>query len=162
VDERSLLTRRALLGAASVGLVVSGCSAPTAKPRTPQKPEPPDHETILLAAVIADKEQMISLYRQTAMSNAGLAAALAPFEQRHAAHLVALRKLVPAGATAASQTPSAIVSKASPAGLRDAERRAAAARPGQLAGVSPALAQLLASIGACEAVHVLALGELRE
>lgn len=112
--------------------------------------------------MIAAKEQMISLYRQTALSDAGLAAALAPFEQRHTAHLAALRKLVPVGAAPASPTPSAAVSKASPAGLRDAERRAAAARPGQMANASPVFAQLLASVGACEAVHALALGKLRE
>ncbi|RJL26576.1 hypothetical protein D5H75_26725 [Bailinhaonella thermotolerans] len=41
--------------------------------------------------------------------------------------------------------------------LRDLERRAAASRPAQLASASPSLAQLLASIGACEAAHVVAL-----
>ena len=41
--------------------------------------------------------------------------------------------------------------------LRAAERAAAASRPKQLATASPALAQLVACIGACEAAHVIAL-----
>jgi hypothetical protein len=55
-----------------------------------------------------------------------------------------------AGATASPQ-------KVSLTRLRDVERRAAALRPRQLADASPALAQLIASIGACETLHVLAL-----
>jgi len=45
--------------------------------------------------------------------------------------------------------------------LRAAERAAAAARPRQLATVSPSLAQLVACIGACEAAHVVALAATR-
>ncbi|MEU8103453.1 hypothetical protein AB0C18_06985 [Nonomuraea muscovyensis] len=41
--------------------------------------------------------------------------------------------------------------------LRDLERRSAALRARQVAGVSPAFAQLIASIGACEAAHAVAL-----
>ncbi len=175
MDRGSSLTRRALLAGAAAGLVVSGCSKPVAEPSAatpPGSPEPPDREAILLGSVIAAKEQMISLYRQTAQSDTGLAAALAPFEQRHTAHLAALRELMPAGVTPAASAqpatsppatiPPATTAKASLAGLRDAERRAAAARAGQMADVSPLLAQLLASVGACEAVHALALGRVHD
>ncbi|MFC7588780.1 hypothetical protein ACFQYP_37585 [Nonomuraea antimicrobica] len=41
--------------------------------------------------------------------------------------------------------------------LRDLERKAAAQRVRQLDTASPGLAQLIASIGACEAAHVVAL-----
>ncbi|MBE3010220.1 hypothetical protein IL992_13600 [Microbispora sp. NEAU-D428] len=162
------VTRRALLGsAAAAGLAAAGCSS---APRKPAAPAPPDPQTVLLTSLIAGKEQLLSLYGRAASALPGRAAALEPFRQRHAAHLQALRALLPAGSGTgtfpASPTPSA---SASPSGspvsvgaLRDAERRAASARPAQMATASPALSQLLASIGACEAVHVVALGRVRD
>ena len=54
-------------------------------------------------------------------------------------------------------TPSASTQVVTVTRLRAAERAAAASRPKQLATASPALAQLVACIGACEAAHVIAL-----
>jgi hypothetical protein len=159
------LTRRAMLcgtAAGAVAVAVAGCSGQQA---APQAPRPPDPETVLLTKVIADKEQVLALYRQAARQGTGLAAKLLPFERRHEAHLAELRRRLPSSPapTAASPTPS--VSAGSPPGvarvsvgrLRELERKAAASRPRQIGGVSPALAQLLACIGACEAAHAAAL-----
>ncbi|ETK35746.1 hypothetical protein [Microbispora sp. ATCC PTA-5024] len=175
------VTRRALLGtAAAAGLAASGCSS---RPATPPPPARPDPQAVLLASLIRGKEQLVALYQRAELAG-GAAARLEPFRQRHVAHLTALRTMLPRSAASSPHTSSApAASPASPgasaaaspdsspdsspdavpvAALRDAERRAAAGRAAQMAGASPALAQLLASIGACEAVHVIALGRLRD
>nr|WP_189182446.1 hypothetical protein [Microbispora rosea] len=165
------VTRRALLGsAAAAGLAVAGCSSSSPEPAA--TPAPPDPQTVLLTALIADKERLVSLYGRAVAALPGRAAALEPFRQRHTAHLEALRALLPPrsgtvpaspappGSPPASPSPSA--SAVSVGDLRNAERRAASARPAQMATASPALSQLLASIGACEAVHVVALGRVRD
>ncbi|XVQ88244.1 hypothetical protein ACQP2K_12740 [Microbispora siamensis] len=163
------MTRRALLGsAAAAGLAATGCSS---APRKPAAPAAPDPQTVLLTSLIAGKEQLVSLYGRAVAALPGRAAALEPFRQRHAAHLQALRALLPAGSGTGtfpaspappSASPSEGPSAVSVGVLRDAERRAASARPAQMATASPALSQLLASIGACEAVHVVALGRVRD
>ncbi|MGI5491741.1 hypothetical protein [Microtetraspora malaysiensis] len=169
MDGGSTLTRRSLLGVAVAGVLVSGCSSsPAVKPHVPG---PPDPETLLLRSLIAGKEETVALYRRAALSLTKLAAELRPFEQRHLAHLTALRGMLPQGAgapapaspsgAAPSGSPSPSASAVSLADLRRAERRAATARPGQTEGASPPLSQLIVSIGACEAVHVIALGRLR-
>lgn len=172
------VTRRALLGvAAATGLAAAGgCSNGPDKPATPP---PPDPQTVLISELIAAKERLVSLYGRAAAALPGRAAALEPFRQRHAAHVRALRALLPAGIAPITPAPSSSGSPpASPSGspsgspsdgspevsvgvLRDFEQASAAARPAQTTTASPALAQLLVSIGACEAVHVVALGRLR-
>jgi len=156
------LTRRALLGTAVSGLIVSGCSSISSGP--PEQ-KPVDPQVVLLRSLIAAKEQMIALYQRGTLSGDVPATALEPFQERHAAHLAAFRKMLPPDATASPSptgTPSPVPTSAvSVKKLRDAERKAAAGRPDQMATASPALAQLLASVGACEAVHVMALGRLR-
>ncbi|MFC4529631.1 hypothetical protein [Sphaerisporangium dianthi] len=164
------LTRRAVLSgtaAAAVAASVTGCSGPEPAPGTAPTPRPPDRETVLLTSVIADKERMVASYRQAARSGAEVAATLRPFQQRHEAHLAELRRRLPATPATprtpatGSPAPAASAGSSPPAvsirALRDMERRAAASRPRQIGAVSPALAQLLASIGACEAAHAAAL-----
>ncbi|WP_432931443.1 hypothetical protein ACQPZZ_11470 [Microbispora sp. CA-135349] len=168
------MTRRALLGSAAAAGLAAGCSS---SPRKPAAPAAPDPQTVLLTSLIANKEQLVSLYGRAVAALPDRAADLEPFRQRHTAHLQALRALLPgSGQGPASSSPAPPVSPSAPASgaspsegpaavsvgaLRDAERRAASARPGQMAAASPALSQLLASIGACEAVHVVALGRVR-
>ncbi|GAA0399568.1 hypothetical protein Acor_21950 [Acrocarpospora corrugata] len=157
-----VISRRALLGA-SAGLVLVGCAgAPATETAVP---EPPDPQLVLLTGVIAAKEQMVSLYQQATLSDAALAGALQPFQQRHLAHLAALRRHLPEDAPSAPPGSPAPVASTAPdvsvAFLREAERKAAAGRPRQLADASPVVSQLLCSIGACEALHVTALGRLR-
>ncbi|MEU8271832.1 twin-arginine translocation signal domain-containing protein [Sphaerisporangium sp. NPDC049002] len=157
------LTRRAVLrgtAAGAVAVAVAGCSA---RETPPPAPKPPDPETVLLTGVIADKERMVALYRQAVLSGGKMAAVLGPFQQRHEVHLAELRRRLPPSPAPASPTPSAAAgsppaaARVSVGRLRELERKAAAARPRQIANVSPALAQLLACIGACEAAHAVAL-----
>ncbi|HEY9524568.1 MAG TPA: hypothetical protein VIR33_15120 [Thermopolyspora sp.] len=176
MGERALSRRVLLRGSATTMVVATtaGCAQHPAARKTPSASRPPDPETVLLRELIAGKEQVIELYRQAALSMPGLAPALRPFELRHLAHLAELRRRLPPhapSATAGPPTPgiatpgaSATATPGSEVGLsrlRSAERKAAASRAGQLARVSPPLAQLLACIGACEAGHVIALAELR-
>ncbi|WP_406317808.1 hypothetical protein OHA77_10840 [Streptosporangium sp. NBC_01639] len=160
------LSRRALLRGGALGataVAVAGCAA---EKQEPPRAEPPDPETVLLKQLIAGKEQTIALYSSIA------SAKLAPFRERHEAHLAELRRRLPpevastpapasgtpapSGAPASSGTP-APSPKASLRSLQRLEQKAAALRPRQIEGVSPALAQLIASIGACEAAHAFAL-----
>ncbi|RSM96532.1 hypothetical protein DMB42_47510 [Nonomuraea sp. WAC 01424] len=149
-----------LAGAAAA---LTACSA--SGPAKPPVPVPDSPETVLLRQVIADKERTVALYSALIADGADV---LEPFRARHQAHLAELRKYLPAGAPpttpAGSATPSGSPSatpskspKPSLSRLRDLESRAAARRPRQLAVLSPGVAQLVASIGACEAVHAVSL-----
>ncbi|MGW4665687.1 hypothetical protein [Streptosporangium sandarakinum] len=165
------LSRRDLLrdtavgaAAATVAATVGGCAAEEAEH---QRAEPPDPDTVLLRQLIADKERIIGLYASAP------SAKLLPFKRRHEAHLAELRRRLPPAArgAGASATPGPSGGAAAPSAsgtpapepraslrsLRAAERKAADSRPRQAEGASPALAQLVASIGACEAAHAVAL-----
>ncbi|GGO77056.1 twin-arginine translocation signal domain-containing protein [Nonomuraea cavernae] len=157
---RPSLSRRAVLAGAAAAAALAGCSTTTGAPPTSPPPEPP--ERVLARQLIAEKEATIALY-STLIADGG--ARLTPFRDRHQAHLSELRRRFP-GVPAASATPSATPSAAPSATaapkvtlsrLRTLERRAAALRTRQLTGVPPAMAQLVASIGACEAAHAVAL-----
>ncbi|GAA2357020.1 hypothetical protein GCM10010404_07140 [Nonomuraea africana] len=153
------LSRRAVLAGGAATAALSGCSAGGSEPAAPKAPDP---EHVLLRELIVDKQRTIGLY--SVLVAAG-GEKLAPFLARHEEHLAALRERLPRddAQTGSSPTPSAAPSptpaprKVSLTRLRDLERRAAALRPRQLGQASPALAQLIASIGACEALHALAL-----
>jgi hypothetical protein len=133
-------------------------------------PPPLAHDTVVLDDVIAAEVMLISLYKLSlykpaiSAGHAGLASLLA----QHENHLNQLRArlVVPAGARAAkspSASPSPSPSAAAPASiarLRDAERESAATLTRRLVTVSPALAQLFASIAASDATHVTALAAL--
>ncbi|MEV4574550.1 hypothetical protein AB0K16_14945 [Nonomuraea jabiensis] len=148
------LSRRVLLVGGAAAL--TACS--TAGPPQPSVQASDSPETTLLKGLIAEKERTIALYSSLI---SGGAQKLAPFRDRHQAHVNELRKYV----TVASAPPATATGTATPAPapkpslsrLRDLERKAAALRIRQLDGVSPGVAQLIASIGACEAAHALAL-----
>ncbi|YCK41422.1 hypothetical protein ACNF49_47435 [Actinomadura sp. ATCC 39365] len=157
------LSRRAVLAGGAAALTACSASGPAG----PAAPAPDSPETVLLRQVVADKERTVALYSALI---AGGAESLEPFRARHQAHLAELRKYLPAGTPPASPPVSSPASPGASPGatpskspkptlsrLRDVERRAAAQRPRQLAGLSPGVAQLLASIGACEAVHAVSL-----
>ncbi|MFD1547927.1 twin-arginine translocation signal domain-containing protein [Nonomuraea guangzhouensis] len=161
------LSRRAVLAGGAAAAALSGCGASDVPQPTPTPAEDP--ERVLLRQLIADKEHTIALY--STLIAAGQTK-LTPFRDRHQAHLVELRKRLPGGSQTATPAPSSPTGSAAPAPssqtaapapkmslsrLRDAERRSAALRVRQLASASPPLAQLIASIGACEAAHALAL-----
>ncbi|GAA3603094.1 hypothetical protein GCM10022419_104310 [Nonomuraea rosea] len=145
------LSRRAVLAGSAAALTACSGTGPAQPPAQPAD----SPETVLLKDLIAEKERTIALY--SSLISAGVDD-LVPFRDRHQAHLAELRKHVTKPApSSGSPSASASPSKVSVSKLRELERKAAALRPRQLAGVSPGVAQLIASIGACEAAHVVAL-----
>lgn len=80
------VSRRTLLRGSALGvaaLTVAGCASEEPKPVVAA---PPDPETVLLNQLIAGKERTVALYASAA------SAKLAPFAERHEAHLAELRR----------------------------------------------------------------------
>lgn len=146
------LSRRAVLAGGAMVVALAGCSGDVPPPPARDTPE-----QALARTLIAEKAKTVALY-DTLIAKGGHR--LVPFRDRHQAHLAELRRRfpkvsAPTGPPTATTTPTTSA-KVSTARLRGLERKAAALRPNQLSGISPALAQLVASIGACEAMHALA------
>jgi hypothetical protein len=167
----TLPRRRLLLASATTLLAVSGCrSAEVFDGPDPLAGRPsPGHDVVVLRAAIAAEEALISLY-VTVMPAAGSELLQALLAQ-HRQHLVRLRAALvlppgtaSAGATAAAGATASAGGRAAGRDvvvrLRAAERASAAAGVRRLTTVEPALAQLFASIAACDATHVAALGAL--
>ena len=152
-------------------LAATGCRSAEAfaGPDPLAGPPPPSAEVITLEAVIAAEAGLIQAY-QTAISAYPRAAAqtvdLTTLLTQHEQHLAQLRArlvLPPRAKPAAGpgRTPNAATAapaRVTVARLRATERGSAAGLVRQLATVEPALAQLFASIAACHATHVAALG----
>ncbi len=147
-------------------LAATGCrsSEAFAGPDPLAGPPSPSPDVITLEAVIASEANLIHLYK-TATS--GVSRATAPLLGQHEQHLAQLsaRLVLPSGTSSAQgrQRPSpgvatAVPARATAARLRAAERESAADLVRQLGAAEPALAQLFASIAACHATHVAALG----
>jgi hypothetical protein len=160
-----LTTTASLVGAA-------GCSSPSAA-----NPDPIDRSTVDPDAAIqetaADAERaLLAAYAATVARHPELSGIVAAPSTHHAEHLAALTDgtMTPAAtATASGGSPttprSAALSpavsddpRAAVAALAAAERAAAAHRLKNLDAASPALARLLASVGAAEAAHAALLG----
>jgi hypothetical protein len=171
-------------------LAASGCrSADAFDGPDPLAGRPsPGHDVVVLQAAISAEEALISLYvtataTATAKEGSKLLASLLAQHRQHLARLRAALVLPPGPATAspsvtasagATASPGATTSAGAGAGgkgaggkgagvvarLRAAERASAAAGLRRLATVDPSLAQLLASIAACDATHVAALAAL--
>lgn len=158
-------TRRALLGGgAALGgtlLLAAGCGDAGA----PE--EPPDAELATLRTAIATETSLIELYTAARKAEPGLARKLRGPLRHHQSHLARLNSRIADASPSPSPSASAGASTAPPrlpegAGgvlhaLRRAERAASEERTRQLARVSPSLAQLMASIAACEYAHVSTL-----
>jgi hypothetical protein len=124
-------------------------------------------EVAVLRGAIRAETVMIARYRSAISSAPDLRATLSPVLSQHEAHLAALRGrlIVPAGAPSqpslSGPAPSATASPGQPADvlamLAAAESTAASGLISRLAGLSPSLAQLLASIAASEASHATLL-----
>ncbi|MGH3205730.1 MAG: hypothetical protein ACRDOA_16175 [Streptosporangiaceae bacterium] len=123
-------------------------------------------DVITLQEVITAERAMIALYQAavtggTRPARTQLSEILAQMLAQHREHLGRLqaRLVLPS----ASPTPSASASRGAAPGrvtivqLRAAEHASATDLVRRLVGVPPALAQLFASIAACDATHVVAL-----
>ena len=141
-------------------VAVSACRGPAVLAGPP--PLSPDVR-VLFAAVTAE-ENLVSLYTRTLTAYSALAPTLSPLLAEHWAHLAQLRARIiePAGKTVpekvTSRPPIPVTRSAAVAQLRTAEQDAVTAQLRRLAGASPSLAQLYASIAASEATHVSVLG----
>jgi hypothetical protein len=144
-------------------LAATGCrsSEAFAGPDPLAGPPSPSPEVITLEAVIAAETNLIDLYK-TAIS--GVSRATAPLLSQHEEHLAQLsaRLILPSATSSppVQQHPSAgaATEAVTAAHLRTAERESATSLVRQLGAAEPALAQLFASIAACHATHVAALG----
>jgi len=118
---------------------------------------------VLLHAVTAE-QNLIVIYAEVMSEYSGLAATLAPLRAEHEAHLAQLRARVvePPGKqvheTVTARPPITGTKSAALAQLRAAERAAVTAQMDHLAAAPASLAQLYASIAACESTHVSVLG----
>jgi hypothetical protein len=161
-------SRRLLIATVPLLLATAGCSSADlfAGPDPLSGPPSLAPETVVLDAVIAAEEHLVAQYR-SALAGRGAGHAttlLTSLLSHHEAHLTQLkaRLVVPPGYQAspsASPLPS-MEAATTVAELRAAEQASAAALTRQLAGVSPALAQLFASIAASDASHAMALAAL--
>lgn len=158
---RRMVIGGALAVAAPVLLGGTGCAK---KPVAIPKPLP---DVAVLNGAIATEEGLVRLYGAVITAYPGLSARLTPMLGHHRDHLAVLRRhYVPAtNEKTGSPSPSVRPQPSAPpdqgqalAALRSAEHQAAAARLADLGNVPAGLAQLLASIGACEAGHAALLG----
>jgi hypothetical protein len=157
-------TRRALLAAAGpLALALAGCKGLMALGPLPT----PATDVALLDRAISAEGLMVSTYQAALAALAGDATArtaVAEVLAEHQAHLRQLRERLVLPARLARATPGSRRPPPLPAGshqvlaaLAAAERAAVARLTGQLLAAPPALAQLMASISASEAMHVVVL-----
>jgi hypothetical protein len=156
------VSRRALLGGAVSAVALGGCAEERPRASAPR----PD--VAVLTAVIAAEQRLVALYEAVLQAHAGLGERLDPVLAHHREHLEVLRRYyIPGTGEAAATTtvspvtPPAVPGKSSQALelLRRVEGEAATARADDVQRVAPGMAQLLASIGACEAGHAAALAK---
>lgn len=170
-------TRRVMLRAAASGLLLAGCKGVSVLGPLPKLTA----DVVTLDHAIAAEELMVARYElavseaatfatpTTRSGQARLTTLLSELLAEHRAHLTALRSrlVLPPRLATAKPRPSP-VPPALPADrhgllaeLAAAERAACASLMTQLLDVPPALAQLMASIGASEATHVVVLTRTR-
>lgn len=160
-------TRRAALTAAvAVPLLLAGCHPVAALGPLPE----PAPDVVTLSHAIAAEELMVARYQAALgapVSQGRVLAVIRALLRDHQAHLDQLRRrlILPPRLATASPGPSPSPPPV-PAGrgrlladLTAAERAASARLARQLLDVPPALAQLMASIGASEAAHAVVLAQ---
>jgi hypothetical protein len=157
------LNRRRALAAVPLLVMVAGCrsSALFAGPDPLGGPPALAADTATLEDAITAERALISLYSGFLGNHASRL--LEPMLAHHNDHLAQLtsRLLVPSGFPSPSASASGSAS-ASPAAvtmdaLRAAEQQSCTAMLARLPSVPPDLAQLFASIAACDATHAMAL-----
>ncbi|MFI0409694.1 ferritin-like domain-containing protein [Actinomadura sp. 3N508] len=156
ISRRALLGRGAALGAGVLVLPwLAGCTAEAAAPHA---------DLPALVGAIASEQNLIATYEAARSVNASLAGRLDSVLAHHREHLAVLKRhYVPGSGDRADEGGAIPPPTASPVPrgsgvlvvLREAEERAAEQRRAEAAKAAPGLAQLLASIGACEAGHAM-------
>lgn len=147
------ISRRTLLAASAAGtcaVTLSGCQGDRWYPPTVT----PDGS--LLRAVVADKERMVAHCEAVLAADPDAADLVTEVLEHHQRHLEVLRDRVPPDEDPApSPANSAGTDPETTLAALVAEEDAAATRRVRQAAQAqdPALAQLLASVGACEASH---------
>jgi hypothetical protein len=158
-----MLRRRQLLAASTTTLPLFLALSACAGPNPLAGPPPLSADTRAVLAAASAEQRLIFLYKRTIAVYSALTPALGTLLAEHQAHLAQLRARIiePPGKTfpaaAPSRQPIAGTPAAALARLRTAEQAANAAALRRLAGASPSLAQLYASIAASEATHVTVL-----
>jgi hypothetical protein len=161
-----MLSRRQLLVASPstlpLFLALSACRGPV--PAVLSAPPTVSPQTRMLLHAVTAEHNIIWLYNKVLTTYSGLAPVLEPLRAEHEAHLTQLRSRViePPGktvTTAVTAKPQVAATSAAALGqLKAAEQQAVTTLMSRLAGASPSLAQLYASIAASEATHVTVLG----
>jgi hypothetical protein len=166
-----MLRRRQLLAASATTLPLFLAASACRRPEGLEAPPPLSADVRALFAAVTAEENLTSLYARTIAAYSPLAPALEPLLAEHWAHLAQLRARIiePPEATIPEKAPEKAPGKAKSkppvpdtraaavAALRAAEQAAVTGQLRRLAGASPSLAQLYASIAASEATHVTAL-----
>lgn len=156
------VSRRMMLGATAVlGVgILGGCGG------TEWYPADVTPDEYVLRAVIREKERMIARYETAISEGSGPVELLERFLEHHLAHLDALSEALPEDTALAEPDASAptdeepLAPGLDAAGLGVLEAAATSARLDQAGAVTdPGLAQLLGSIGACEAGHAHLLAQ---
>ncbi|MEV0403670.1 hypothetical protein [Actinoallomurus sp. NPDC050550] len=152
--------RAAMLGGSAAALTaMAGCTS-VGQAAAP----PPGPDVTVLTAAIQSEASLIALYEAVLGAHRTLADRLKPLHDHHTQHLAVLQRHYVPGTKTGTATPAPRETVTAPdsesgaiAALRTAERKAAAARADDVRRAGPALSQLLACIGACEAGHAQAL-----
>lgn len=159
-------SRRLLITAVPLLLATAGCSSADlfAGPDPLSGPPSLAPETAVLDAAITAEEHLVAQYR-LALAGRGAGhttTVLTSLLSQHEDHLTQLkaRLVVPPGYRASPSASPSGETATSVARLRAAEQASAVTLTRQLTGVSPALAQLFASIAASDATHATALAAL--
>ena len=180
--------RRLLRGAAHAGILgglagtaglLAGCDVLGTEAGQRSEPPTPDPDLPLVRGAVGTTRDLLDRYEAVARRHPSLRETLAPYVGRHRRHLTALTDgsagprlssgdEPPGSPTAARATSPPTrhgmrVPGSAPAAVRALvahEEKAAATRLRALRSArNPELARLLASIGACESVHAIALAD---
>jgi len=161
------VSRRTLLGMAVAGASVAAVTGCGTVDWYPSDTTPDEH---VLRSLLREKERMLVRYEKALADGAGPSDLWEQVSQNHRAHLDALKDALPEDAeptapaeegapepVPADEDPD-LAEAPSPAALRAVEAAAAGTRSDQAAAVTDrGLAQLIGSIGACEAGHAYLL-----